>query len=89
MFIYLDHPSDSPWGKSNASRHVRGKSSGGVFCPLTEDSKVCEWNHKMALVPRYASVFRVPPYASFLRYLHNLVILFAVNLLPSFSIQKN
>jgi len=40
MFIYLDHPSDSPWGKSNASRHVRGKSSGGVFCPLTEDSKV-------------------------------------------------
>ena len=54
-----------------------------------EGHMLCEWNHKMALVPRYASVFRVPPYASFLRYLHNLVILFAVNLLPSFSIQKN
>ncbi len=50
---------------------------------------VCEWNHKMALVPRYASVFRVPRYASLLRYLHNLVILFAVNLLPSISTQKN
>ena len=41
---------------------------------------ICEYNHKMAIVPHHAY---------FLRSLHHLVILSAVSLLPSISIQKN
>ena len=76
-FMVVFMGSDPSWMISSADFNDRIWL---FFPPHYGCTHICEYNHKMAIVPHHAY---------FLRSLHHLVILSAVSLLPSISIQKN